>query len=76
MIYRTASDFRRALEDRLTTQARAEQRVDPNRLRVNVAFERFLARLFHDGTKRWVLKAATRWNCATPAAPAPPATST
>lgn len=56
MTYRTASDFRRALEDRLTTQARAEQRVDPNRLRVNVAFERFLARLFHDDTKRWVLK--------------------
>jgi predicted nucleotidyltransferase component of viral defense system len=56
MIYRTASDFRRALEDRLTTQARAEHRVDPNRLRLNVAFERFLARLFHDGTKRWVLK--------------------
>ncbi len=33
MIYRTASDFRRALEDRLTTQARAEHRVDPNRPR-------------------------------------------
>lgn len=56
MIYRTANDFRRALEDRLTTQARAEQRVDPNRLRVNVAFERFLTRLFHDNTQRWVLK--------------------
>lgn len=56
MIYHTASDFRRALEDRLTTQARAEQRVDPNRLRAKVTFERFLARLFHDDTKRWVLK--------------------
>lgn len=56
MIYRSAGDFRRALEDRLANQARAEQAVDPNRLRISVAFERFLARLFHDSTKRWVLK--------------------
>lgn len=56
MIYRTAGGFRRALEERLTNQARAEHLVDPNRLRTSVAFERFLARLFHDDTKRWVLK--------------------
>jgi len=56
VIYRSAGDFRRALEDRLINQARAEQAVDPNRLRTSVAFERFLARLFHDDTKRWVLK--------------------
>ena len=56
MIYCPAGDFRRVLDDRLTNQARADQAVDPHRLRTSVAFERFLARLFHDGTKRWVLK--------------------
>jgi len=56
VIYCPAGDFRRVLDDRLTNQARADQAVDPHRLRTSVAFERFLARLFHDGTKRWVLK--------------------
>jgi hypothetical protein len=44
MIYRTASDLR------LTNLARAELRVDPNRLRGSVAFERRLARHFHNDT--------------------------
>ncbi len=56
MTYRTAADFRTALESRLANQARAEGMVDPNRLRRSVAFERFLARLFHTGMERWVLK--------------------
>lgn len=56
MIYRTAADFRRALETRLENQAQAEQMVDPNRLRRRVAFERFLARLFDEDEGRWVLK--------------------
>ena len=56
MIYRAATDFRRALEDRLENRARTEQPVDINRLRAGVAFERFLARLYQDSSNRWVLK--------------------
>lgn len=55
MRYKTAVDFRRALESRLLADAR-EGGVDVNRMRRALAFERFLARLFQEGTERWVLK--------------------
>ena len=41
MFVYTGVNFRKALEARLDNQARAEQMVDPNRLRRSVAFERF-----------------------------------
>lgn len=50
MNYRTAIDFRMALEARLDNQAKAEQVMDLGRLRRSVAFERFLARLFRTGS--------------------------
>lgn len=55
MKYQNAFDFRKALIDRLNREAR-EQGVDVNRLQKRLAFERFLARLFHTGLERWVLK--------------------
>lgn len=55
MKYMTASDFRRTLIDHLGNRARREG-VSVNRLQKQVAFERFLARLFHGGKERWVLK--------------------
>ena len=55
MRYETADAFRRALMDHLSNRARREG-VPVGRLQMQVAFERFLVRLFHvDGT-RWVLK--------------------
>jgi len=53
--YATADAFRRALEERLK-QAAAAGRVDPNRLRRQVSFDRLLARLFRDEAAPWVLK--------------------
>src|ERR1700685_1897392 len=56
--YRTAGAFRAVLETRLQTRAR-EQATDLQRLRRQVAFDRFLARLFSKGPKAtypWVLK--------------------
>ena len=53
--YPTATAFRRALEDRLKTLSRNEK-VDLQRLRKEVAFDRFLARLFHSNRPPWVLK--------------------
>lgn len=55
MKYVTAAAFRRALVDHLNERARREG-VPVGRLQKQVAFERFLARLFHDGSERWVLK--------------------
>ena len=55
MKYETPRVFERALSDRLKRQA-AEEGVDLARLRKRVAFERFLARLFHQDPYRWVLK--------------------
>jgi predicted nucleotidyltransferase component of viral defense system len=57
-IYKTAGAFRTALEARLQTRARAEG-TDLQRLRRQVAFDRFLARMFSKGPKAaypWVLK--------------------
>ena len=53
--YKSAEDFRRALEHRL--QAYAEKSgLDLQRLRRTVAFNRFLARVFAEKTAPWVLK--------------------
>jgi predicted nucleotidyltransferase component of viral defense system len=56
--YKTAGAFRTALENRLQTRARDEV-TDLQRLRRQVAFDRFLARMFSKGPKAtypWVLK--------------------
>lgn len=56
--YKTAAAFRAALETRLQTRAR-EQGTDLQRLRRQVAFDRFLARMFSKGPKAaypWLLK--------------------
>lgn len=56
--YKTAGAFRAALETRLQTRAR-EQGTDLQRLRRQVAFDRFLARIFAPGANAaypWVLK--------------------
>jgi hypothetical protein len=52
--YATAEAFRRALEERLKRAALTD-RVDPNRLRRQVSFDRLLARLFREETAPWVL---------------------
>lgn len=57
-LYKTAGAFRAALDARLQTRAR-EQGTDLQRLRRQVAFDRFLARVFSQGPKAaypWVLK--------------------
>jgi predicted nucleotidyltransferase component of viral defense system len=56
--YKTAGAFRTALETRLLTRAR-EEGTDLQRLRRQVAFDRFLARMFSKGPKAtypWILK--------------------
>jgi len=53
--YATPGAFRKALEDRLKRIAH-EEKVDVNRLRRRVAFDRLLARLFLPGEASWVLK--------------------
>ena len=53
--YTTAGAFRTALEERLKS-ASSEERVDVNRLRRQVSFDRLLARLFLNATPPWVLK--------------------
>jgi predicted nucleotidyltransferase component of viral defense system len=55
MRYQTAAAFRRALVDHLNNRARREG-ISVNRLQKQAAFERFLARLFHNGGERWILK--------------------
>jgi hypothetical protein len=53
--YATGAALRAALEERLKQIARKEN-VELQRLRRQVAFDRFLARLFHDARTQWVLK--------------------
>ncbi len=53
--YKTARAFRAALEDRLNHLART-QGLDLTRLRRQVGFERFLARLFDEDDPPWLLK--------------------
>ena len=51
--YATARGFRTALEERLR---RASERIDLNRLRRQVSFDRLLARLFQEEPAPWALK--------------------
>jgi predicted nucleotidyltransferase component of viral defense system len=53
--YSSASAFAQALSERLKRQA-LEEGIDPGRLRKQVAFERYLARLFSLAPSRWMLK--------------------
>jgi hypothetical protein len=53
--YATAGAFRTALEERLKS-ASSQERLDINRLRRQVSFDRLLARLFLNATPPWVLK--------------------
>ena len=53
--YATATAFRAALEDRLRQQA-GDSQTSLGRVRRQVAFERFLARLFHEAPSPWLLK--------------------
>jgi hypothetical protein len=53
--YTTAGAFRRALEERLK-RASLTDRIDPNRLRRQVSFDRLLARLFREEPAPWALK--------------------
>lgn len=53
--YKTATAFRRALEDRLKAKSRDEG-IDLQRLRRHVAFDRLLCRFFASENVPWVLK--------------------
>lgn len=53
--YKTADAFQQALDARLRTQAKAEG-LDLPWLRRQVAFERLLARIFHQSDPVWLLK--------------------
>lgn len=53
--YATGAALRAALEERLKQIAKAEN-IELQRLRRRVAFDRFLARLFHSPETEWVLK--------------------
>jgi len=53
--YTSAVAFRRALEDRLRKIAQTEK-IDINRLRRQLAFDRLLARLFQTDSPPWMLK--------------------
>ncbi len=53
--YASARAFRTALETRLKKIANTE-RIDLQRIRRQVAFDRLLARIFHGGMFNWVLK--------------------
>lgn len=53
--YKSALDFRKALEHRLQNEAE-KSRQNLQRLRRKVAFNRFLARIFSDPASPWILK--------------------
>ncbi len=53
--YKTATAFLMALSDRLKNKSK-DEKVDIQRLRRQVAFDRLLARLFHIEPSPWVLK--------------------
>jgi len=55
MTYRSGADFRQALDMRLKSIAR-ERHLSITRLRKDIAFDRFLARLLIVAPDRWVLK--------------------
>lgn len=53
--YKTPKDFRRALDERMRKIAESENKTI-NDIMYKIAFDRFLARIFHKKSKRWVLK--------------------
>ena len=53
--YNDAASFRQALEERLKQRALAQVE-DLQRLRQQVAFDRFVTRIQSDGSNRWILK--------------------
>ena len=53
--FKTATDFRKSLEERLKNIANKNNQ-DLQRIRRKLAFERLLARIFHDDTYSFVLK--------------------
>jgi predicted nucleotidyltransferase component of viral defense system len=53
--FKTATDFRKSLEARLQTHA-VKTGEDVQRLRRKIAFDRFLARIFHQDTSNFCLK--------------------
>ena len=53
--YKTASAFRKALEERLRQRSKIEN-FDVNRLRRQLAFDRLLARFFDNDDAPWALK--------------------
>jgi hypothetical protein len=54
-VYKTATAFRRSLENRLMNIAQ-KSKIDLQRLRRKVAFDRLLARLFMQNESNWILK--------------------
>ncbi|MEK7340206.1 MAG: hypothetical protein WBD50_08530 [Candidatus Rhabdochlamydia sp.] len=61
--FNNSLDFRKSLEMRLLKSSQALGQ-DLQRLRKQVAFERFLARLFKDPDSPWILKGGMQWNFA------------
>ena len=53
--YKTAADFRRALEDRLKNLS-IREKTSLDRVRKRTAFDRLLARLFDGPNPQWLLK--------------------
>jgi predicted nucleotidyltransferase component of viral defense system len=53
--YKTPEDFRKALEERIRKTAESENKT-VNDIMYKVSFDRFLARIFHNGNENWILK--------------------
>lgn len=53
--YLTSASFRQALDDRLRNIAN-KKGLELSRLKIQIAFDRFLFRLFHDEPSPWILK--------------------
>lgn len=53
--YKTPEDFRKALEERIKKAAELENKT-VNDVMYKVSFDRFLARIFHNGSENWILK--------------------
>jgi predicted nucleotidyltransferase component of viral defense system len=53
--YKTPEDFRKALEEKIRRTAESENKT-VNDIMYKVAFDRFLARIFHNGNENWILK--------------------
>lgn len=53
--YKTPEDFRKALEERIRKTSESENKT-VNDVMYKVSFDRFLARVFHNGNEKWILK--------------------